>query len=310
MNLIEQMRSLSLRHTMGRSAISNNWSTRKNVFLNHLHGEITPSKLVNLGDHLSDAFRSQGIGDRSQESLSGGGYVWSALISWYLNLCYLGTDAVALCGSSFVPPAIKDAVSVNYNNTSVGSDLDVVLMAIPGLGDQPSERTRAAFNRKIDSFCKTHFNELGIVIIQCKTNWNDNAQVPMLWNLLFKQARRGIIPENGYTFGRNNMNLRNFKSFSYAFATVPTSNKGPIGFDARKLPVLRVQGMTGGAYWGYPSKSSVCRSIKEFFNHQFSIAGNVMPNVSDVGKTYGPALRAKSSDYDIGAFGLHDVEAE
>lgn len=305
MNLIEQLRSLSLRHTMGRATMVKNWDLRKDIFLGHIQGEVTPRALVDFGDFLSNAFQSQGQGDRTQGALSGGGYVWSALITWFLNLGYMGTEAIAFCGSSFVPKSIQDAVSVNYNNTSVGSDMDVVVIGMPGVNEQPAARSRAAMKRAVNDYCEEQFGELAVTIIQCKTNWNDNAQVPMLWNLLFKQARRGVIPENGYTFGRNNYNLRNFRHFSYAFVTVPTSGGGPDGFDPQKLPALRVQGMTGGAYWGFPSKRGVCRSIKEFFNHQYGIAGGVMPNVDDVGKAYCDNLNPRSDDYDIGAFGLH-----
>lgn len=307
MNLLEQFRAAAIHQAMGRKSVSHGWSTRRAVFLSHMHGQLTPQKIINFGDCLSEAFRSVGSGDRSQESLSGGGYVWSALIAWYLNLGYLGTDTVALCGSSFVPDCIKDSVSVNYYSTSVGADLDVVVLAMPGIKNRESKPSLTSCKREIEEFCSHHFNELGLVILQCKTNWNDNAQVPMLWNLLFRQAKRGVIPENGYTFGRNNRNLRNLKHFSYAFATVPTSGGGPSGFHGTKLPVLRVQGMTGGAYWGYPTKSGVCRSIKEFFNHQFSVAGDVMPNVDVVGRCYCEAVDSQSSDYGIGAFGLHGV---
>lgn len=305
MNLIEQLRSFSLRHTMGRASIAGNWALRRDIFLRHIEGLVTPRRIVDLGDCLSDVFQSHGQGDRTQGGLSGGGYVWSALVTWYLNLGYMGTEAVALCGSSYVPKSINDALSVNYYNASVGSDMDVVVIGMPGINEQAAVHSKAEMRRAINEYCEAHYGDLAVTIIQCKTNWNDNAQVPMLWNLLFKQARRGVIPENGYTFGRNNYNLRNLRHLFYAFVTVPTSSGGPDGFTPQKLPALRVQGLTGGAYWGFPSRQGICRSIKEFFNHQYGIAGGVMPNVDHVGAAYCANINPARADYDTGAFGLH-----
>ena len=37
----------------------------------------------------------------------------------------------------------------------------------------------------MDALCEKHFTSLEIHIIQCKTNWNDNAQIPMLWDMVY-----------------------------------------------------------------------------------------------------------------------------
>lgn len=306
MNILEQYRSLSLRHTMALRTVRADWPARRALFLGRLPSALTANAIINLGDALSDAFRCSGAGDRSQTSLSGSGTVWSGLVAWYLNLCYAGTSAIAFCGSKFVPECIKDAFSVNYNNTSIGADLDVLVLAMPGLQGTPSVQPEAECRRQVHSYCASNFQAIGAVIIQCKTNWNDNAQVPMLWNLLYKQAKRGVIPENGYTFGRNGFNIRNLGHFGYAFVTVPTSSGGPEGFGPRKLPVLRVQGMTGGAYWGHPTKNGVCRSIKEFPNHQFNLYGSIMPNVMQMGVGYAQHMGHDADQVvDTGAFLLH-----
>jgi hypothetical protein len=305
MNLVEQYRSLSVRHTLSQPTVAASWPNRRERLLASLPEHPTAEAIVELGDVLSDAFRCQGAGDRSQQSLSGGGVLWSALVAWYLNLCYAGTNAVALCGGSLVPKCIKDAVSVNYNNTSVGADMDVVVLAMPFLLATPSVVNTAACRRLIENNCAANFGSTGLTIIQCKTNWNDNAQVPMLWNLLYRQAYRGVIPENGYTFGRNGRNIRNLRYFSYAFVTVPTTQGGPDGFRVNSAPVLRVQGMTGGAYWGYPTRNGVCRSLKEFYNHHFGMAGNTMPNVADVGQAYCQTLTRRNDQCDVAAFDLY-----
>ena len=65
-----------------------------------------------------------------------------------------------------------------------------------------------------------------IGIIQCKTNWNDNAQVPMLWDMIYSA---GGFRGRNITIGRNGYNIQNAQSFTYSFVTVPSINVVPIG---------------------------------------------------------------------------------
>ena len=39
---------------------------------------------------------------------------------------------------------------------------------------------------KINDFITFNFDKIEINVIQCKTNWNDNAQIPMLWDMIYK----------------------------------------------------------------------------------------------------------------------------
>lgn len=148
-----------------------------------------------------------------------------------------------------------------------------------------------AINSEVDGA----FNRTGVVNFQCKTNWNDNAQIPMLWNMLYNQSRKGALIPNGFSIGRNGYSLKNLALFGYAFVTVPTQKKGPAGYKASNLDVMRVKTMSAGNYWGHPSINGVCMSLAEFFNF-FNRGAGTFPNVADVGKT---AAEALSSDQNL-----------
>lgn len=135
------------------------------------------------------------------------------------------------------------------------------------------------------------FDKVGLVNFQCKTNWNDNAQIPMLWNMLYNQARKGAVIPNGFSIGRNGYSLKNLGFFGYAFATVPTQKKGPHGYKPENLDVMRVKTMSAGNYWGHPTRNGVCFSLGEFFNY-FNRHSVVFPNVADVGRVAAESLKA------------------
>lgn len=311
MNLAEQMRAAILNHSLSLKTVRENWSVRRHIALSKLGEEsVNGRALLDIGDHLSDMFRCMGAGDRSQDSLSGGGSVWAALVAWYLNLAYAGTDAIVYCGGKFLPKCLKDAMAVSHAGHTVSADLDVVVVSIPEISGMKAQDTPQKCAKEIARKCEDSFNTLGMVVVQCKTNWNDNAQVPMLWNLLYGMARRGTIPHGLAVLGKNNWNLRNLGYFAYAFVTVPTSSGGPDGFTSNLLPVLRSSLMTGGYYWGYPTKNGVCRSIKEFFNHQYAAAGSSMPNVQDLGIAYASELSAPTGRCDLASFSLHRIYSD
>jgi hypothetical protein len=109
-----------------------------------------------------------------------------------------------------------------------------------------------------------HFDKLEVGIIQCKTNWNDNAQIPMLWEIVYSST--GFRNKN-ITIGKNGFKITDFKKFFYAFATVPS---GKTNYKASGLPVQRVYNLSGGNYWGKASQSGIAHSLKEIYNKNFS----------------------------------------
>ena len=104
-----------------------------------------------------------------------------------------------------------------------------------------------------------------LVVVQTKTNWNDNSQIPMLWDIVYKS---GSNPIPHVTVGKNGVNPGSFRRFAYSFITVPTT-KIP---KPTSIHTQRVTNLSGGNFFGHPTITGVARSIKEFAGHNFSSA--------------------------------------
>lgn len=303
-SLIEQLRNEAVTDLYPLKGFGTQWKQRQKFFRDKLDGAKKKSDVIKLGDCLSEAFKLTGSADRSQGSLSSAGSTWEALVVWYLNLCLAGTRAVCLRGAPLSPTPIKDALSVCFENSVLRSEPDVILVSSDALAQAPAVASRKEMLNRVNEIIEETFDKTGVVNFQCKTNWNDNAQIPMLWNMLYNQARKGALIPNGFSIGRNGYSLKNLGIFGYAFVTVPTQKKGPQGYKSENLDVMRVKTMSAGNYWGHPSRNGVCMSLAEFFNF-FNRSTAVFPNVSDVGKVVAANLSAGSLDApDISMFQL------
>jgi len=293
-SLIEQIREEAVQDLLRIKAFKKDWKKRSSYLRSKLppDGKISSRSLMELGQHLSPVFQLQGAKDRSQGSLSSGGSVWEAMVVWYLNLCLVGTRAVCLRGGTLCPQPVKDALSILHENTVLRSEPDVLIISSELLKSAPRVDRRADILPIANAIVGDHFSSLGIINIQCKTNWNDNAQTPMLWNMLYNQARKGAVIPNGFNIGRQGFSLMNLGHFGYAFATVPTQTKGPDGYKPTALEVLRVKSMTAGNYWGHPTKASVCSCLSELFTF-FTRNRLVFPNVADIGVHAADAMNKK-----------------
>ena len=281
-NIIEQLRAASTSSLLRIKKFEHDLPYRLGFFRSKL-GSKSKTEVIALGNYLSEAFQLLGREDRSQGSLSSAGMVWEALIVWYLNICLVGTRAVCLRGDTFCPNPVKDSITIMHESIALRSEPDVMIVSFPDLECQPPVASTKDMMAILDVICERQFQKVGIINIQCKTNWNDNAQIPMLWNMLYNQARKGAVIPNGFGIGRRGMTLNNAGFFGYAFATVPTQKKGPKGYKADSLEVLRVKSMSCGNYWGFPSISGVCLNISEIFNF-FMRNISVFPNVSTIGE--------------------------
>ena len=150
-----------------------------------------PDAFVRLGTKLSGVFASTGGGGRGQSSLSGGGAAWESLVAWYCNLCLVGTTSVVFKKHSHVPEPIKDALSVSYKGVESNKEADLIAVTFPNPPEVQPEPT-------MEVIASSMFSECSVSIIQCKTNWNDNSQIPMMWNILYE-----ALKVEGITLGRN-----------------------------------------------------------------------------------------------------------
>lgn len=227
-----------------------------------------PTKIHELGNHLREIFFSTNTGSRDQGALSGGGAGWESLVTWYLNTVLSGTNAVAMRQSkAIVPRTILDATTISYGNNQTNTESDVCVVTFPNGFSFPKEDSKFIDNLNLEVSKRISEFELGV--IQCKTNWNDNAQIPMLWDMVYR-AQFGS--ETGIYIGKNGYSVKNFRRFNYAFVTVPSQKEGRMPNKASNMAVKRVSSLSGGNYWGLPTKSGVALSLSEIFDRNFSSA--------------------------------------
>lgn len=282
-NLVELLRKKAV-CKLFQTSFKNSWSVWKNFIVDQYLDTLTPDSILNLGDNLKDIFKTTSISGRSQSTLSAGGTNWESLVCYYLNLCLIGRRTVVIKNNKqLVPSPIADAISVNYQTFKSNTESDLIALTFPEkeeyskdislLDDIPMKKNEPDLFNIFDYLCKRDFDDIEIHIIQCKTNWNDNAQIPMLWDMVY--ASKGFI--NEVTVGQNNYDIDDKvqnKKFSYSFVTVPTVNECKI--KSNSTCVQRVKNLSGGNYWGLPSKSGVAFSVKEMLKRNLS-KGSSLP---------------------------------
>ena len=229
------------------------------------HGEA--AGLLPMGEALHDTFRSTGKGDRNQGELSGGGAGWECLICWYLNFLLHGSDILVMrANKNFVPQVLRDLLCVTIGNKQTNTESDILIFSVPdrsilSRSYQVSEQARQP--QILDYHLRSRLERVRVVNLQCKTNWNDNAQIPMLWDNIYNATANMA----NVRVGINGVAPGSLESFRYAFVTVPTVKVEKLKPDS--VAVLRVTNLTGGNYWGLPTKNSIAQNIGELVTQQF-----------------------------------------
>jgi hypothetical protein len=175
------------------------------------------------------------------------------------------TDTVVIRPSAkLVPKVVRDALSVRVKGVLTTKESDLIVVSLPQ--QPPGVELDLA---RTDDLIRADPTRVAIGVIQCKTNWNDNAQAPMLWNIVYS-ARNLQVP--GVTVGAGGFAPSSFGGFSYAFVTVPTNTEkaGKDAFKPSSTAVIRVAGLSGGNYWGSPSRARVADQVSEYFGHNFA----------------------------------------
>ncbi|MCH4826643.1 hypothetical protein [Planococcus halocryophilus] len=285
-NIIEHLRQEAIQEIFKMKTFETAWA----VWQKGIQGQISPlnaNNVLNLGDNLGDIFRSTGVAGRRQEDVSTGGNVWEALICWYLNLCLVGSRTVVFKQKkALLPTPVREALTVSYGTFPSNTESDLIAITFPEKSDYTSiDKHSISIRNDVGNLIPTlsgkkynfleisnallsrDFNDLEIGVIQCKTNWNDNAQVPMLWDMIYSSSG---FSRHSIVVGTSLYSIRDLKKFSYSFVTVPTVKMSKINHTS--TCVRRVQNLSGGNYWGYPSRASVANSIKDIFGRNFSSA--------------------------------------
>ncbi|HZY80975.1 MAG TPA: hypothetical protein VFE50_15740 [Cyclobacteriaceae bacterium] len=275
-NIIETLRKRSVKSCFGMASFNDPWLIWKRRIEAILDNGYSASAILGLGDHLSEIFlttkdSSSALSGRPQSTLSRAGNAWEGLVCWYLNLCLIGSRSVAIRVKSDLPMPLRDAICVSYENSISNTESDLTIVTFPekdcfiGSIANTIKGDRSNLQKFINQQTENFFHNFEVGIVQCKTNWRDNSQIPMLWNLIYS-AKKDF--NAGIPVGRNNFSIRHLKKFTYSFCTVPTG--GLKDFTPTSMPVKRVKSLSGGNYWGRKTTDGVARSIREIFNTNLS----------------------------------------
>lgn len=229
--------------------------------------------IFNLGNHLSDIFQANVVTGRGQSAVSTGGTAWECLVVWYLNLIFWGTDVIAARrNKNFIPKILLDSLSVSIANHSTNSESDIIIFSVPNISN-----IKTLNLDDINELISSNVLASDLAVVQCKTNWADNSQIPMLWDLIYNAQGSNRI--QSVQVGKLGIGPTSFRTFSYAFVTVPTQKKS---YKPNAIAVLRVKNLTGGNYWGKATQQNIALSINEFpgrnFSHVFS--GGIHTHIS------------------------------
>lgn len=293
-NIIEYARQLSVKKlfdTNGFSSVWNTWKAKINndIFLCNIPTEY---QIYSIGDHLREIFRTTGQAGRSQSDVAGGGANWEALVCWYLNLCLIGRRTFVIKHNrELIPNPINKAITVNYGNFRSNTESDLIAITFPDKPEYNINKDIISINDingnlvstysgktyqflpVLDALVARDFDEIEIHIIQCKTNWNDNAQIPMLWDAVYSANTF----RNGISVGSDGYSIHDAKKFTYSFVTVPSNQlikNGRQQYKNTSTAVLRVINLSGGNYWGLPSSSGVASSVKELVERNLKTGHN------------------------------------
>lgn len=278
-NIIEYLREEVIKQILNISCVKKVWPTW-NAKIKTLIPGLTGREIFDLGDSLREIFYTTN-GPRDQGGVSAGGTCWESLVCWYLNLCLIGRRTIVIKhNKKILPTCVANAITVNYGSFPSNTESDLIAITFPDSSDYTIDKElisvcnssgvaisthKTKYSKYnmleiLDALCIRDFNDIEIHIIQCKTNWNDNAQIPMLWDAVYSATTF----KSGVTVGREGHSIADVSKFSYSFVTVPTVQ--PSRFKKDSISVLRVRSLSGGNYWGMKSADSIANSIKEMLS--------------------------------------------
>ena len=324
MNIIEHGRMLAVQQLFTTNGFNSSWPTWKIEIQRLFHNPTSPTnqEILDIGDWLRDIFRTTGQAGRSQSDVSGGGSSWDALVCWYLNLCTSNRRTLVIKhNKKLIPKAVNEAITVNYGNFRSNTESDLIAITFPDRPEYCMDKNNIRITNShhqliptykptirnpnppynyleiLNALVERDFNDIEIHIIPCKTNWNDNAQIPMLWDAIYSANNF----RNGISVGTNGRSIHNINRFTYSFVTVPsnqlTKQNGSPTYGIQSTPVLRVANLSGGNYWGRPSQQGVASSIKELVSRNLS-SGSIPNALTTIASTI-PLLTTSYNYFDL-----------
>lgn len=289
--LIEIYRKEIIKYLFEIKSFSQSWenSWKKEILTLLNNEELNEANFFKLGENLRRIFLLTSSGDRGQGEVSSAGTGWESLLAWYLNLGLIGTRTIVIKPKKeFNFDTIQKTITVNYGNFISNSESDLIAVTFPPKKDiaysveKLEEYENKVFsidlleeldaysvdkiNLFLNKIIENNISKIEVNVIQCKTNWNDNAQIPMGWDIIYSST--GFTNEN-IKIGRDGFSIHKIKDFKYSFITVPTQ-KDLDKIKKTSTQVLRVNNLSGGIFWGAQTKVDVAKNISEIFNDNFS----------------------------------------
>lgn len=268
MNIIETLRKQVIEDLFSIKSVSSNWDIWSQNLRDKMSSPVNSQSILDIGDWLSETFQKTGSSGRDQGELSGGGTAWESLVTWYVNLCSVGSRVLAVKKTGTLPSPIRDSITVNYSSFSCTSESDITVIVFPDdpifTEDNPVfyKKSGKIDTDKLNEVVGNEFHKFEVGIIQCKTNWNDNSQIPMLWDMIYSS---GGFRGRQITVGKNNFSIQHLGVFTYSFVTVPTNKLST--YKQNSVTVGRVKNLSGGNYWGRPTSNGISKSLKEIFQN-------------------------------------------
>ncbi len=266
--LVDQLREKVIADLKDLRTVQSCWAIWRSVMMEAISDLEDPDQILGIGNRLSSIFRETRTDApldpaEQQGALSGGGAAWEALVCWYLNLCLVGSTAVVVKRRSLLEGPITNAIAVKYGTVAVNSESDLIAVSFPNEApfSGPRAETLGHVVRLVDQALRSGaLSRTSATIIQCKTNWNDNAQMPMLWDLVYRATS---FDRSQITVGVEGFSPRSLKSLKYAFVTVPTTD--PDRLRSTSTAVVRLRDLSGKNYWGMDTKNGVALGLREIF---------------------------------------------
>lgn len=206
MNLVEYIRKESIDDLFKSVTTFKKAWPKWSANINDILGpSFSARDLIELGNHLSATFILTKPVGRGQSDVSGGGSGWEALICWYLNICAIGSRLVVVKKQKLLPSPLKEAKGIYHDNVLCNSESDLVAIVFPNRNEFQNDISalelrnskgvliptykgtgeKLNYNEIMDHLGAQYFKEFEMGVIQCKTTWNDNSQIPMLWGLVY-----------------------------------------------------------------------------------------------------------------------------
>lgn len=294
--MIENYRKEILKYLFSVKSFSEAWEKSwKNKIQDLLQDKenITEEKLIKIGENAREMFLTTGGDSRGQGDVSSAGTAWESFLAWYLNLGLIGTRTLVLKPKKeFNFKCIQNVVSVNYGEFISSSETDLIAITFPKKEEvayteydlksfegrvfsiselqNPQDFNLKKMNEYLNRILENNISKIKINVIQCKTNWNDNAQIPMGWDMIYSST--GFTSKD-ISIGKDGFSIHKVNEFKYSFITVPTQ-KDLNTFKETSTSVLRVKRLSGKNFWGAKTKDNVAQSIGDIFNENFKESFN------------------------------------